>query len=241
MLRFRYSRKAIVVLFVIASILYCLFSTVWKLPVLKGIFKVLPIFIIFFALLRRRYNLTISSKGPFAQGISSFVILALTGSILGDAAGEMKAVFGDAAFIAQIFFFCLAQLFYALSFSRYCGKRRMGKINMKEKNQKVVIGVLLLCYYVMMVYVLILHVDVMAMKIMAMTYLTLIAVMSFLSLGQRRPGQEFFIIGALLFVLTDSILAMHTFVQRIPNCQLVIMPTYFAAQMFLNVELIPKR
>ncbi|WP_182914401.1 lysoplasmalogenase [Paenibacillus sp. 1011MAR3C5] len=46
-------------------------------------------------------------------------------------------------------------------------------------------------------------------------------------------GNRYAVIGALLFVISDSVLAWNKFVEAVPSAGLLIMSTYFAAQLFL--------
>lgn len=46
-------------------------------------------------------------------------------------------------------------------------------------------------------------------------------------------GNGYAAIGALLFVISDSVLAWNKFVEPLPSAGLMIMSTYFAAQLFL--------
>ena len=60
------------------------------------------------------------------------------------------------------------------------------------------------------------------------------------SVLQKRPQQFLYIIGAMIFIVSDSVIAMNSFVleQPLPHSHLLIMGTYFIAQLLLNYKLI---
>jgi len=72
-----------------------------------------------------------------------------------------------------------------------------------------------------------------AMQVPVIVYGTVISVMLLLALQTDRPGYRF---GALLFVLSDSILAINKFHTPIPFAALLVMSTYGLAQFYLVKE-----
>lgn len=78
-----------------------------------------------------------------------------------------------------------------------------------------------------------------------MVYVAVILTMAFLALNRYRqvPGRSFYYvaIGALLFVLSDSILALNRFHSPLPHAGFLIMSTYSMAQFALVEGLISKQ
>ena len=64
-------------------------------------------------------------------------------------------------------------------------------------------------------------------------YITVIVAMSVSAMFVERKGWWMLVVGVLLFVLSDSVIAWNLFVERIPRAGLIIMTTYYAAQALL--------
>lgn len=65
-----------------------------------------------------------------------------------------------------------------------------------------------------------------------------IAIISFMAWTAMMTGNKWAIIGSLLFVMSDSILAWNKFVYEIPLSHMLIMGTYYAAQFFIAHSLL---
>ncbi|MCI0393780.1 MAG: lysoplasmalogenase [Chloroflexi bacterium] len=79
-----------------------------------------------------------------------------------------------------------------------------------------------------------------SMKLPALVYMVAIVVMAWQALGQWvQTGQSralLAFVGALLFVASDSVLALNRFRKPIPHAQAIIMSTYFAAQWLIALS-----
>ena len=64
-------------------------------------------------------------------------------------------------------------------------------------------------------------------------YIAVIVAMSVSAMFVERKGWWVLVVGVLLFVLSDSVIAWNRFVAHIPRAGLIIMTTYYAAQALL--------
>lgn len=157
---------------------------------------------------------------------------ALLFSIAGDAFGEFKSGFwGDHAFVLQVAFFAVAQVLYAISFARFVPFGKVGA-------PRLLFAALLAAYFVAMAVVLLGSIHEPVFKVAVLVYLCLLALMSITAVLQRREGYPCFVTGALLFVISDSMIAVGMFLRTFPHRGLLIMLSYFAAQLLLNIKLI---
>jgi uncharacterized membrane protein YhhN len=78
------------------------------------------------------------------------------------------------------------------------------------------------------------------MKVPALVYMLAIVVMAWQALGQWQQTGESralpALAGALLFVVSDSVLAVNRFRRPFPAAQAIIMTTYFAAQWLIAMS-----
>ena len=171
--------------------------------------------------------LAFSLKGAKDRTEVLLPMAALFFSFLGDSAGEVPFLHGDMKFIFMMLFFAIAHVFYICSFCRFIkGKRRTPAVP------------LLLIYYAVILAILHPHMVAGAVKAGACIYMTLILAMGMCASLQKREGLPFFVIGAVLFILSDSILAYCKFVAPLPGRDILVMGTYYAAQLLLNFRLI---
>lgn len=208
---------------------------------LVALAKLLPTFSIFLILLFQAFKPRVG-ENDFSHGARLLpVLLALAFSMTGDIFGEMKSVFGDSAFLMQIAFFAVAQVFYCISFARHCCGRRQGVCGKGERALKIAGSALLACYLVAIAAIILNAIDSDILKVAVPVYLCVIGAMGFLCIGQKRPGQVWMVLGALSFIASDSVLAINAFVSRVPHSCLIIMTTYYLAQLLLNITLVEGR
>jgi uncharacterized membrane protein YhhN len=78
------------------------------------------------------------------------------------------------------------------------------------------------------------------MKVPALVYMLTIVIMAWQALGQwQQTGESRALLalaGALLFVVSDSVLAINRFRRPFPAAQAIIMTTYFAAQWLIALS-----
>lgn len=72
------------------------------------------------------------------------------------------------------------------------------------------------------------------------SYSALIGIMAIGAVFQKRKHLTYFIIGALSFVISDSLLAYNSFIGHISFGGFAVMATYYTAQLCLNVTLMSK-
>jgi len=155
--------------------------------------------------------------------------------MLGDVFGECKAgPSGQNAFILQIASFAVAQIFYTISFVRHFSKGVSGL----RSAVRVVLSLMLVAYMVWFGMYVLSCVDTPSLKIAVTVYVLLIGMMGVSSVIQCRESRWCFILGAMLFICSDSILAYRSFVGSIPQAGLLIMTTYYSAQLLLNIPLV---
>lgn len=186
-------------------------------------FKALPIVLLIVLL-------GVSLKRAKDKAAVILPMIALFFSFLGDSSGEAPILHGDMKFIFMMLFFAVAHVFYIISFCRFADWKR-----------KPIVPLLLVLYYIAIILILNPHMPHNVIKIGAYVYMTLILVMGACASMQKRPGLPLFIIGAILFILSDSILAYCRFVTPLPGRDVLVMGTYYAAQLLLNLRLVTKQ
>lgn len=164
-----------------------------------------------------------------------FVSLALVFSMLGDAAGELKVGnIKDIAFMFQIGLFVVAHILYSCSFAFH--------IEPKSRPSAATFALKALSLAVILGYLGVVGAKVLpamgggAFLAAGIVYIAALAATGTTSVLQKRPQQFFYVIGAMLFIFSDSIIALNCFVQPVPHSHLLIMGTYFLAQLLLNYK-----
>lgn len=110
---------------------------------------------------------------------------------------------------------------------------RSNQISLLKKQPALIAAVL--AYGIVLVWLLFPHLN--DLKIPVIVYATVICTMLLCSLHiylkANRPANTYFVSGALLFVLSDSLLAINKFYQPFALAGVCIMLTYCAAQYFI--------
>lgn len=194
------------------------------------IFKALPELLIIAGILDNRKAISRNTLAP--------VLAALCLSVLGDTAGEFK--FGeiiDIAFILQIGFFVAAQVLYSISFIRNIDEK-WWKLPTWEAVAKTA-GIVVIFVYIFFVGSKVFAaIDSTVFIIACAVYMGTLLASGSTSILQKRKGLLLYVLGMMLFIFSDSIIALNSFVEPVPNPRTIIMSTYFLAQMLLNVNLI---
>lgn len=94
-------------------------------------------------------------------------------------------------------------------------------------------GILLLIYSVTMAFFLVnsqIQANEIILAFAILAYIIVILTMGWHAISTRLP---FAIIGALLFIISDSLLAIDRFIEPLPYRDVLVMITYYAAQFFI--------
>ena len=134
----------------------------------------------------------------------------------------------ETLFIAGLIFFLLAHMFYILAFIRTPGPNL-------SPNQFFYAVIPLLLYGFILLYIL--WTDLGEMKVPVTIYTTVILAMVAAAINRigkvNRTSYYIVLIGALLFLSSDSMLAINKFSQPFPFASPLIMFTYVAGQYFI--------
>lgn len=179
----------------------------------RPVFKVLPIALL---LVNTLYlALKTGDRGRYLMSA------ALLFSAIGDISGPL---------MTMGIFFALSHCFYITAYSRhFC---------LKTVKQWVCIAILLLIVGAVTAISLpgLLRTSGPAMIAVGLTYLVVLTAMSFMAISQSRPCWILFAVGSLLFVVSDSSIIVSTYAFAIPARHLMIMSTYYAAQLLMNLK-----
>ena len=162
------------------------------------------------------------------------VFAALLFSIIGDWFGSCGI------FLAQMGSFAVGHMFYILFFIRRFSRKveRDGKMTAKAKGYLLMLAICILSLLVMVFIKVIPCAPAGIIRTGASIYAVLIFVMFFTTLLQRSL---FYALGALLFVISDFILAWNRFVEPVPYRDALVLGTYLSAQWLLFVRSTPYR
>ncbi|MCQ2139887.1 MAG: lysoplasmalogenase [Bacteroidales bacterium] len=223
-----FTKPWVLVLWLVTAALYFVCRYTVGQP-LEAITKLLPEIVLMVALY---YNRAAIEKKVYMP-----VMFALLFSMIGDTAGEMKGGnIGQIAFVLQIFFFLIAQILYTVSFARNI--QASAFTDVKKAVVKVLPLLVILVYLVVVGTKVFASIDSTVFIIACGVYLLALLGTGTTSVLQTRPHGWLFVLGAMFFIFSDSIIAIGAFVKPVPNSGLIIMSTYFIAQLLLNISLI---
>lgn len=154
------------------------------------------------------------------------VAMALVFSLMGDYAGSCQN------FLAQMGSFAIAHVFYVVFFIRRL-MRKDYKLTSKMKGYLLMLGI---CAAALLSFVFIKIVPSAPagiLRIGVSIYAVLICTMLYTALMQRS---SFYALGALLFVISDFILAWNKFVEPVPYRTILVIGTYLTAQWLLFIR-----
>ncbi|MBE8724095.1 lysoplasmalogenase [Flavobacterium hungaricum] len=142
---------------------------------------------------------------------------------------------GEIYFILGLISFLTAHLIYCILFNR------QNRISKKRNKTFFVIGSILIAVYLIgMVTVLMPYLG--NLEIPVAVYATVISIMLLFAFNGfllwERPGSKWVFLGALFFVISDSILAVNKFHTPIPKSSFFIMTTYLLAQYLIVVGIL---
>ena len=164
------------------------------------------------------------APAPVPTAYKTFIVAGLLFSLLGDIALTLSERWFQAGLAA----FLVAQAFYILAFKPGPGHQAS-------------IGVFLpfILYGLLMFFILAPGLG--ALKIPVLVYIAAITTMAglaagrFVDLGGTKPLLAF--IGAVLFLISDSVLAYDRFGKKVGRAQLLILGTYFPAQLLIALSI----
>ena len=188
------------------TILYLLFSTLYiALDNVQNVpfyfaLKVIPIGILF----------AVVYKTPKFFGKTT-LMLALIFSACGDLLLSFDLfIFGIAAFL-------IAQLHYATHFVRHW----------RGLKSRWLLSLLMVGYMLFMAWLLMPHLGELRLPVFA--YLIVISLMGLMAI-QSSLNLRWSVLGALVFIVSDSLIAINKFIHPVPMSGEAIMLTYYAAQ-----------
>ncbi|WP_339720250.1 lysoplasmalogenase [uncultured Paraglaciecola sp.] len=187
---------------------FLFFSLLYIFALIYGVdslwlLKIMPIVLLGVAVVKTKPSL-----------IRNFLLLALFFSGCGDLLLAFdQFIFGVAAFL-------LAQLGYAFLFSRYW----------QGIQNRWSLSLLLIVYMLAMAWLLIPKLGELQIPVMA--YLFAIGAMGLLAFQSSLP-MRWAVLGAVLFIISDSFIAINKFICVFPLASYCIMASYYAAQYML--------
>ena len=167
-----------------------------------------------------------SQLNSITKGLAKWVLFALLFSLLGDVLlmfQEKKSIF----FLLGLSAFLIAHIFYIIFFHKVRVKE-----NVKSNPWLLVVVVI---YYAALISLLSPYLA--DMKIPVLVYGIVISFMFMLAMHmlfiKNKAAGQWMMVGALLFVMSDSILAINKFYQPFEAAGVLIMLTYGLAQFFI--------
>ncbi|HET6996653.1 MAG TPA: lysoplasmalogenase [Chitinophagaceae bacterium] len=169
----------------------------------------------------------LSQTAETTYSLKKWILFALFFSWVGDILLMFQAD-NKLFFLLGLSCFLLAHVFYIIFFQ---------SVRAREKiRPKVWLLLIVLVYYTPLVSFLSPHLGDMKLPVIiygAVISLMLSLAIDMLFIPNRRAGQ-WMMTGALLFVLSDSVLAINQFYQSFPLAGVIIMLTYGLAQLFIT-------
>lgn len=153
------------------------------------------------------------------SGGNKLLPIALLLSAIGDFAGE------EHHFIWQIAMFAMAHIAFICYFVRRAHI---------DKLAKILIPLWVVILIPLGVYVLV-NIGSLTMMVACSVYMLLIGSMAAATMAIKSPYRWWYIVAALIFVLSDYCIAWNKFVEHFSYAGVVIMSTYFAAQFILSL------
>ncbi|WP_426063277.1 lysoplasmalogenase [Flavobacterium sp. DSP2-3-1] len=183
-------------------------------------------FLLPFLLLAVYFQETFSTK--------KILLSALTLSWVGDII-LMFADKGELYFIAGLIAFLLSHISYIILFSKQL------KINLKKSKIIFWVGVTAIAFYLIVI-MLILLPSLGDLKIPVFVYALTISIMLLFALkgflNWQKPANSYILIGAIVFVASDSLLAFDKFYAPLQYSSLLIMATYLLAQYLIVIGIL---
>lgn len=163
---------------------------------------------------------------------------ALLAALLFSWIGDVILLFADIAeiyFILGLVSFLTAHIIYCVLFNK--------QINARVHKNKIAFGLgsLLVAFYLIGM-LLVLLPSLGDLKIPVIVYASVISIMLLFAfngfLVWQKPGNKYIFVGAIVFVISDSILAINKFYAPIERSSFFIMMTYLVAQYLIVVGIL---
>ena len=203
------ARKVLILLFFGLGLYYVfLFETIDSS--LKMVFKLLPMIL----LIALAFLTKVQVKSPYYWLISTGLIFC--------AVGDYTLQW----FIVGLSFFLIGHIFYIFAFR-----------STNHQNTPLYVKVILALFGVVMMFWIagsLLQKGDTVLAIAVTAYIFVILTMGWTSF---RTGSKFAVIGAILFIVSDSVLAINRFMVDVPASHILIMFTYYGAQFFLMLSI----
>ncbi|HXG94479.1 MAG TPA: lysoplasmalogenase [Blastocatellia bacterium] len=168
--------------------------------------------------------IAVFAREPEYAAYRGLIVLGLCFSLVGDIFLMLP---GD-LFVPGLLSFLIAHLFYTFGF-----------VYMTGRISSLLYTTPFLLYGGVMMWILLPHVGGF-MKLPVMVYMIVILAMAWQAFNRwivtRQKGSLLASIGAILFVASDSILAINRFAKPFPEAPSLILSTYFAAQWLIAIS-----
>jgi len=176
---------------------------------------------------------TIKRKSRFTNKIITGLFFSLMGDVF-----LMFPHVDEIYFMLGLGSFLIAHLFYIAAFY-------LDSTNKIEVEKRYVLPIFLVFGFSCMAYYLLLRPHLGSMNIPVLIYsftITLMAIMAALRYGKTNTKSfAWVLVGAILFMISDSILAYNKFVERVEIGDLLIMATYMLAQFFIAMGTVERK
>lgn len=159
----------------------------------------------------------------------------ITLALLFSAAGDLAGDYGN--FLAQMGGFAIAHIFYIVFFIRRF-IRKGTKMTAKMQGFLMMLSICIMSLLILVYVKIIPAAPTGLIRTGTGIYAVIICLMLMTALLQRSL---LYALGAMLFVVSDFVLAWNMFVEPVPNAGIILMGTYYAAQWLLFVRATPYR
>ncbi|KGR79351.1 membrane protein [Ureibacillus manganicus DSM 26584] len=199
-----------IVLFIISSLYYVFFIAYIDEP-LKMVFKLIPMILVLLIAL-----LSNASNTKFYKLI---VLIGLIFCAIGDYTLQW--------FIIGLTSFLIGHLFYIRAF-----------LSTNEQKTPSAAKILLIIFGLVMAFFILSAIIQTGNYVLAIAVFCYIAVILTMGWTSFRTNSKFAIIGAFLFIISDSVLAINKFVIPVEFSHQLIMSTYYGAQIFIALSIV---
>jgi uncharacterized membrane protein YhhN len=160
----------------------------------------------------------------------SYLYLAMLFSFFGDVL-LMFMDQGEIYFITGLAAFLFAQVFYIITYRQY----RHKKSNVSGQAIKMVYSLIIIAYAVILWINLYPHLGDMLLPVTLYTLTILIMVIMAIFRYNRTSGLSFYLVfsGAVIFLISDSMIAINKFMVPVPYERLLVISTYMIAQFLI--------
>jgi hypothetical protein len=159
----------------------------------------------------------------------------ITLALLFSAAGDLAGDYGN--FLAQMGGFAIAHIFYIVFFIRRF-IRKGTKMTAKMQGFLMMLSICIMSLLILVYVKIIPAAPAGLIRTGTGIYAVIICLMLMTALLQRSL---LYALGAMLFVVSDFVLAWNMFVEPVHNAGIILMGTYYAAQWLLFVRATPYR